>query len=199
MKLVKMFCLTAVAAVAAMAFIGASSASATALCLNNEEPCAAGNVKLFLLALSAKSAANGFLGGLFTQECHVEIHGHILSNTTHEPATIHTAWLLGSCSPCSTVTVTAVGTVTATGGGNGVIKGSGKALFKGCPLGAECEFEGAGVELTALGSATNATVDANVKLKLVKGSAFLCGSEGTYHATFTGVGSEDKMAFVTLL
>jgi len=39
----------------------------------------------------------------------------------------------------------------------------------------------------------------NIKLKLVKGNAFLCGSEGTYHATFTGVGSEDKMSFVTLL
>ncbi len=199
MKLVKMFCLAAVAAVAAMAFIGASSASATALCLNNEEPCAPSNLLLKLLLLASKSAANGFLGGLFTQECHVEVHVHFLNNTTHELATVHAEWLLTACSPCSTVSVTSTGTVKATGGGNGVITGTGKALFKGCPLGAECEFEGAGVELTALGSSTNPTVDANVKLKLVKGSAFLCGSEGTYHATFTGVGAGNQMHFITLL
>jgi len=194
-----MFGLAAIAAVAAMAFIGASSASATALCLNNEEPCAAGNVKLKLLALHAKSAANGFLGGLFTQECHVEVHVHVLNNSSHEPAVVHANWLLKECSPCSNVVVTSTGSLSASGGGNGVLKGSGKATFSGCPFGAECEFEGPGAELVALGSATNATVDANVKLKLVKGSAFLCGSEGTYHSVFSGVNAEDKMAFVTLL
>lgn len=199
MKLVRMFGPAAIAVVAAMAFIGASSASATALCLNNEEPCAAGNVKLNWLLLAAKSAANGFLGGLFTQECHIEAHVHALSNVTHAPATIHITWLLKECSPCTTITVTSTATVSASGGGNGVFTGTLKKLSKGCPLGAECEFEGSGVKFTALGSATNATVDMNIKLALVKGSAFLCGSEGTYHATFTGVGSEDKMSFITLL
>ncbi len=198
MKLVKMFCLTAVAAVAAMAFIGASSASATALCLTTEEPCSGSNLKTNLLALATKSAENGFLGGLFTQECHVEVHATVLNTTNDNAATVHALWKLKECSPCSEVSVSSTGTVSATGKGNGVLKGTGKALFKNCPLGAECEFEGAGVELTALGSSTNATVDANVKLKLVKGFAFLCGSEGTYHATFTGVSSEDKMSFVTL-
>ena len=199
MKLVKRLGLAVVSAIAAMALIGASSASATTLCLANEEPCAAGNVKSKLLLLAAKSAANGFLGGLFTMECHLEAHVHVLSNATHEPATMHTTWLLKECSPCATTTLTSTGTVMSTGGGNGVVKGSFVFTLEGCPFGATCQFEGPGAELTALGSATNATVDMNIKLTLVKGSAFLCGSEGTYHATFTGVGSEDKMSFVTLL
>ncbi len=199
MKLVKVFDLAAIAAVVAMAFIGASSAPATTLCLKNEEPCAAGNVKLNWLLLAAKSGANAFLGGLFFEECHVEAHTHVLGNITHEPATLHVAWLISSCAPCTSVVVQTTGAVSASGGGNGVINGSGKLLLKGCPFGAECEFEAAGVSVPVLGSSTNSTVDTSVNLKLVKGSAFLCGSEGTYHATFTGVNAEDKMAFVTLL
>jgi len=189
----------AVLVIASVAFIGTSSASATVFCLNNEEPCAPGNVLLSLLRVATKSAANGFLGGLFTQECHAEVHADALNNASHELATLHETWLLRECAPCSTVSMTSTGAVSATGGGNGVIKGTGVATFKGCPFGAECKFEGAGVEMTVLGSSTNPTVDANIKLKLVKGSAFLCGSEGTYHATFTGVGASDQMHFITLL
>ncbi len=198
MKLVNMFGLAAIVAVAAMAFISASSASATALCINNEEPCAAGNVKLNWLLLAAKSAANAFLGGLFNQECHAEVHAHVLSNATHAPATVHLVWLPTNCSPCTTVSVTSLATVSASGGGNGVITASTSALFKNCPLTAECEFRAEGVTLTVQGSATNATVVANFKMGLVKGSAFLCGNEGTYHPTFTGVNAGDKKAFVTL-
>jgi len=199
MKLIKAFGLAAAVAVAAMALIGVSSASATALCLNKEEPCAAGNVKLKLLLLSGKSAANGFLGGLFTQECHVEKHYHVLNNRNHNPATIHSVWLKKECGPCTTVITTSTGTLVATGSGNGVQSGKGKIKFENCPLGASCAFESAGMEETLLGSATNATVDINSKFSLVEGSAFLCGAEGTYHATFTGVESEDKMWFITLL
>ncbi|HEX7245668.1 MAG TPA: hypothetical protein VF245_08905 [Solirubrobacterales bacterium] len=192
--------LASIAAVAAMAFIGASSASATTLCLKNLLPCLTG-------AEERKTEVNGvstdskFTGGLFTQTCkNNKMHAEV-TNTAGEGAANVAATLTFNteCSPCKKVTasVESASLQWTPETMNGVVTGTGHAVFSECSFGAECQFGGTGVKLTVEGNETNAKVLANVKLKLEKGSAFVCGSEGVWTATFTGETEKDKMTLVS--
>jgi hypothetical protein len=198
MKYFKMIGLTAVAAVVAMAFIGASSASATTLCLKNELPCTGENLKSELNGVSTDSK---FTGGLFTQTCKNNKMHATVNNTAGEGAATATAELTFNteCTPCKSVkaTVESATLQISKGTMNGVITGTGHAVFSECSFGAECQFGGTNVTLSAEGSETNARILANVKLKLEKGSALVCGSEGTWTATYTGETEKDKMSLVS--
>jgi len=195
MKYIKMLGLAAIASIAAMAFLGAGSASAAVLCLTNTSPCT--EVKEVVNTLSGKGEGI-FKSGLVNVECHA------LATVVDKPHGGEGLWLpititftFKECSGCSSVTATVKGAeLMATGGGNGVAKGSGEATFKGCPFGVECKYAGEGVETLIDGSSTNAlALVVGQKLKKSGGSAF-CSSEGTWDATFHGETSTDKMTFV---
>jgi len=194
MKLIKILGLT-VAAVAMMAVMGASSASAGVLCLSNTNPCK--EVKEVVNTLSAKGEGV-FKSGFINVECHA------LAKVVDKPHGSEGLWLpvtitftFKECSGCTTVTATVKNAeLMATTAGNGVAKGTGEAVFKGCPFGVECKYAGEGVETLIDGSSTNAlALVVGQKLKKSGGSAF-CSSEGTWDATFHGETAEDKMTFV---
>ena len=187
MRLIKMVGLAAIAVVAAMAFIGASSASAAVFCLTNTSSCT--ETKETVNMLSAKGEGK-FVSGFVTVECHV-------AATAKNGASFTISFTFKECSGCTEVTATvSSATLTATGGGNGLVEGTGDATFKGCPFGAECKYHGAGVKTILDGSATNALALV-VKQSLKKsGGSGLCNETGEWNATFHGVSETDKMTFI---
>jgi hypothetical protein len=187
MRYIKMLSLAAVAAIAAMAFIGASSASAAVFCLTNTSPCT--ETKETVNTLSAKGEGK-FVSGFVTVECHA-------AATAKNGASFTITFTFKECSGCTTVTATVSNaTLTATGGGNGLIEGTGEAVFKGCPFGAECKYQGTGVKTTIDGSATNALALVVEQTLKKTGGSGLCNETGKWNATFHGVSATDKMTFV---
>jgi len=196
MKPVKMLGLASVAAIAAMAFIGASSASAAVLCLSNTNPCT--EVKEIANFLSSKGEG-AFRSGFVSIECHALVkiadkpHG-----STGEWLPITITFTFKECSGCTSVTATVKNAeIKATGGGNGTTKSSIEMVLKGCPFGVECKYSGEGFEMVVDGSATNAlALVVAQKLKRTGGSSSFCSGELIWDATFHGETSEDKMTFV---
>ena len=200
MRYLKMLGVAAVAIAALMAIVGAGSASATTLCLNNTLPCAESEWKKEVVKGVSTDAK--FTGGLFTQSCKTntaETEVKSVAGTGKASVPVATLSFTKECSPCKKVVATTESVTLGftTGTMNGVAEGNGHAVFSECTFGAECQFGGSGVKFEVKGSATAAEVIANTKLKLEKGSAFLCGSEGTFTAHFTGVTEKDRMAFVS--
>jgi hypothetical protein len=195
MKHVKVLGLAVVAVMAAMAFIGAGSASAATACLANESPCSEANTKLKAHFLSSAKEGS-FVSGFVTVRCHSLLSIHWL-NGPELWRPVHITFTFTGCEGCTGVTATVTNAeFMATGGGNGVIKGNGTATFTGCPFGVECKYAGENTESVLDGSSTNAQgLVINQSLPKIGGSAF-CSSSGVWNATFNGVSSEDKMGFI---
>jgi len=188
MRLIKMFGLAMVAAVAAMAFLGAGTASAT-LCKINQSPCSAENqypAHTTLITHSNKAIlkSNGFSGT--TVECkstatllHEKIEGGILKGKV-------TSLLWEECKGCTKATTTTLPTFDdkATGGGNGTITFLNTVVvLEGCPLGAKCTASAkeATMSLTG-GTFPNGTAKGTANNIKVEMSGFGCGTEGTWNA-----------------
>jgi len=185
-KYIKMLGLAAVAVIAAMALVGASSASAAVFCLDS----ACTETKETVKMLSAKGEGK-FSAGFVTVECHAVA-------TAKNGILLTLTFAFKECSGCTKVTATvSKASLAATGGGNGVIEGTGDARFEGCPLDTECLYHGAGVRTTLDGSETNAlALVVKQSLKKVEGSSALCKETGEWSATFHGETATDKMTFV---
>jgi len=197
LRLLKILGPALIAAIAAMAFVGASSASAAhtiGFCLANEALCSKANGiegKVTVLAHSPKAVLknNGFFST--PEEC--------LSTTTVEAESMKspmpgsvTALAFTSCSgPCSKAESKGLpwtGEVTMEsleGGDYKQTTKEGKALLSGCTFGAQCEYgvpAGGSVSLLGEGMTVKAV---NVKLQYKGGSGeFVCGSEGTWNAEY---------------
>jgi hypothetical protein len=191
MRLIKMALLAATAAVVAMAFIGASTASATenwiAMCLSQEllncEDLAAHPLEGQIRAL----AGNGFFKGNFKIECP---SGEGESNTIKSQQEANFNGTLESLTftecegNCDTVTVGTPIEVTLNmteAEGDWRLKANNaKVLFSGCTFGVECEFEG-NLNLKVQMDATSAYADPEgAAFNRIKGSALLCGSTGKW-------------------
>ncbi len=191
MKLIKMIGLTAVAAVVAMAFLGASSAMATStqLCKVHTEPCPAGSgaakvhmtnvgdvvlhatlLGINVLILCHKSLGEGTLLGLAAPQV-----GHLTSLNFEECFREKNGVDGDKC----TVTVTSLGLleVLKTALNLGEAKTTGTNALVSCPGLPECEYGGNEVALGSVEGALHKAgtghgmLNANATLK-VKGGAF---------------------------
>jgi hypothetical protein len=195
MKYVKMLGLAAVAAAALMAFIGASSASATALCKTNNTPCPV--------------------------EWHYSIGTEIHASLDPETTAILKTTGGAIENTCNTSTVK--GTTSTTGGSSETVKGSvavAGLTFGGCTnttdvleggeleihhiagtmngtltakgfkvtlvlAGVSCVYTaGAATDLGTVTGGTMATMDVNAGVSKAEGS-FLCPSTATWEAKYT--------------
>jgi hypothetical protein len=178
--------LAMVAAVAAMAFVGAGTASANETkltwCTNNNALCQGKDV----LKLITAKATNPVLLGNLNQECETST-----TMTTEESATTTTIsgvvdeLTFETCKPCTTITTTPPYKSSITGS---TMTSSGSATFKNCPFGINCKFGSAKIELTLGKNATglyDRIIAEKEPLSLEEGSAFFCGSTGEWDATYT--------------
>lgn len=203
-KTMRMFGLVVVAAIAAMAFIGSSTAAAEihegiGLCKANEPIlCKAGNLITVPSGGSidvSMTAEAPILKGTLTEKCNTSA---TTFNTTEEdknPVLGHVTALSfsGACTPCSTVKTLGLPyeaklSMTEPGEtGDYVLTSSGGAELSGCTFGVTCKFEGTGV--TLLGKNTTSGIEFKAEeeeLKQTGGSALFCGSVGKWTANYKG-------------
>jgi hypothetical protein len=209
-RLNKMLGLAAVAATAAMAFIGASTASAgiheaIGFCLKNEPLlCASANLVtqpvgggVIFLAESKKAELKN--NGLFStpEVCHSTV-GVLTNELMNNPIVGNvTSLIFDECTgPCKKAKSSASestpfkGTLSmaTVGGSEWTLKAEeGSALLSECTFGVECEYgvPATGATLVGTNSAEGGVVKANgVALTLKKGSEFTCGSSGTWTAEY---------------
>lgn len=193
MKLVKMLGLGMVAAIAAMAFVGASSASASnvVICGENVEPCPAGKI----LPAGAKitgSAVNPVLLGQSNEKCEKSsVTGELGAPGESLLAKVLSTTFTGNCTPCTTVTASAT-ELHITHNPDGTYKVlvlKPKAVFTGCPLGASCTFAAEDITMTGTNTATGGVITAKeAELKRTAGSEFLCGNVGKWDAEYKVTG-----------
>lgn len=167
MKLIKMLSLGALASLAAMAFIGASSASAVTLCRVNQNPCQAANQYLEGTVIKAeleKEKKAVLKTNLATVECTISKSEGKTTKTSASPlpGTISKLTFEGCKTTGGVVcTVTVVNlpynaAVAATGGGNGTLTATsggtgnpGATVVCGTVL--NCKFSTPSATLTVLG------------------------------------------------
>ena len=190
MKYLKIFGLAAIAAAVAMAFVGASSASATALCSANEEECASPLGSGTAIEASLKTGTTAVLK---TELATVECKKSSTSGKTTSGAGASVTGVIEtlSFSECKTTggtncTATAVslpysGSITATGGGNGtllVTKGSGggnPGATVTCLGVIECTFRTPSATLSVFGGSPAIAKAAGIEL--TERSGVLCPSK----------------------
>jgi hypothetical protein len=105
MKPIKMFDLAAIAALLAMAFVGASSAMATgstALCTVDESPCSAGNIVTHVHETTLSGAKARLLGNPEVK-CNVLFLGDALNSGLANPLIIHGNFTYTNCEGGCTV------------------------------------------------------------------------------------------------
>jgi hypothetical protein len=194
MKLAKLVMLAATAAAVTMAFIGASTASATppwiARCktptlLN----CTAANrVTHPLLGKLRFLLGEGFFQFAFKITCKSGLGESNSIESEQEKAlkgTLESLTLTGCSGGCTTITVRTpqayeINMETEATESWRLKASNAKVNFSGCTFGVECEFEG-NFNLKLGMDATGAFTDPEgTSLNLIKGSAFLCGSTGKW-------------------
>jgi hypothetical protein len=202
MKYVKMLGLAAVAAAALMAFVGASSASATVLCTTKvgNGPCPAAWILPAGSELHAASETEKpTLTSTFkTITCNESTVGGKTSNAGSASETVkgpvETLTFTGSCT--CTVAVLKTGTleIHASGGGNGTLTSNGAEVTVQCssifgPV--HCIYVTENKDLgTLTGSSTTggqATMDITTEVKRAKTTTegTLCDEEAIWHAKYT--------------
>jgi hypothetical protein len=183
MRLTKMLGLALVAAIAAMAFVGAGTASAV-LCKANEKPCSAGNQYPVPSEILVSSEAVKLVANI-TVLCksHATLkHEGLNANGTLKGKFLSLTW--SNCTGCTEVTTTSLGTFTdeAVGGGNGKLFPEGVVvLLKGCPFGAECTARSiTGTTFLSLtGGTINGTANGTAKTTVKVEGGGLCSFSGT--------------------
>lgn len=195
MKYARTFGLAAIAVVAAMAFVGVSSASATTLCSTKTNPCTGTTygVGQEIIAHSPKAE----LKGTITVTCESDASGKVTAlGTPIVGSLVNLSFTnCSGCSKAETLNLPYKAEISASGAndGNGTFKASsgGKgapgAKLTGCTgFNLECVFSvtGGTASLSANGGAPGTLVAKEVPLTRTGGSA-LCGSSATWTATYT--------------
>jgi hypothetical protein len=186
MRLIKMLGIAAMLALTAMAFVGATSASASikelTMCKAHENLCKKANI----LREIHGTATNPVLLGNLNEKCTsslVVLKETGLATTTTITGQVTTLTFTG-CSPCTTVTTSPPYAASAT---KTAFTSAGSAVLGGCPFGINCKFGTKGTALeygkNAEGLVTEAIAKEEV-LTLEEGSAFFCGSSGKWDAVY---------------
>lgn len=190
MRLTKMLGLAMVAAIAAMAFVGAGTASAV-LCKVKESPCSATN-QYPAHTTVVFSTEEALLTGSLTVKCKSSatlLHEGIKSGKLFGKVTALT-WT--SCSGCSPVTTTTLPTFDdePTGGGDGLATILGTAVtLENCIFpGITCKASAKEADLTLHGGTVNGTANATANNVPIALSGGLCGTTGTWNAGGAGGG-----------
>jgi hypothetical protein len=193
MKLIKMALLAATAAVAAMAFIGASSASATppwiGICKNAELLNCANLVKHPLLGRILALAGEGTFKSSFSITCK---SGHGKSNEIESQQNgsfkgtleeLKFSECSGGCEEVEVIVPQAVEIKMISATGEWLLFFSNaKVNFLKCTFGVTCEFEGT-LDIPVSMDALGAYVDPlGAEFKLIKGSKLLCGATGKWES-----------------
>jgi hypothetical protein len=184
-RLTKMIGLVAVAALAAMAFVGASSASAngpTSLCKVDQLVCAEANLIKAVHDIDPEAL---LLSSILDVECEALFHGTVLAPYLAKPLHILGNFLYSNCnegeceakepgaSPTSLLTILKTGVEKAT------VTGTGEVLVK-CGSFLHCVYNGTGLVgegLGALLSGPNGVTQTH-EATVNKVSGFLCPSTG---------------------
>lgn len=208
MRFIKMFGLAAMAAVAAMAIVGAATASAgihesIGFCLQNEgllcqaaniiDPPAGGKLLILAEALNPTLHNNAFFET--SEKCEKSSVDVSATETMNNPINGSVnALSFTNCEPCKKVEAKGLPwangelKMASTTGPWELHSNEGGALLSECTLGAECEYgvPATGVTLKGENEVAGANVKAvNVSLKYKAGSGeFLCGSTGTWNAQY---------------
>ncbi len=200
MRLIKMLGLAMVAAIAAMAFVGATGAQAVphdqyGLCKAAELLlCKAENLIPVGSGVLLGTATNPELVGNLNEVCESSKAVGKITGALDEKVGLKgeiTSLTFTGCKPCTSVTVTPplaaelkMGTI---GGEDWKMVSKGNAKFTGCPFGVTCKFgTGAGnIEPPIEMNATDTVLNTNgAVLTLEEGSAFICGSSGKWFAKY---------------
>ncbi|HEX5610260.1 MAG TPA: hypothetical protein VFX45_09235 [Solirubrobacterales bacterium] len=206
MRFIKLLGIAAVAAIAAMAFVGAGSASAMTLCKENASFCPEGQryKKGDVIKFHTNKAV--IKTSTMTLTCSADLQAK-LNEETGEPQKTETIWSFGKCEgSCSTLT--AVG-MPSTGlnysailwgfiwlshqlesGTPGVIASSCSFESKECAFQVVENEEKPASAVFKLEEGSPSTVYTGgekgsvVKFALVSGNSFLCGSTATWEGTY---------------
>jgi len=182
MKYVKMLGLAAIAAIAAMAFIGAGSASATTLCKVNTSPCPEASrypVHSTVLALSTEAVLSGSLS--VTCHSHVTVLSESNDGVGAPLLGKITALTWTSCKGgCSSATTTLLPSGSLQG--TTLTAGKTEVELKGCLGFATCKATATEPKLTFNGGTIGGTASAKATNVPVTLSGFGCGSAGTWNA-----------------
>jgi hypothetical protein len=193
MRLIKMALLAATAAVVAMAFIGASTASATkpwrGICLKNTPlNCAKADLaKHPLLGLLLASAGKGFFLSNFKIECESgEGKSNALESQNEaavegELESLTFAGCSGGCKQVKVITPVALTLdMTTDEGGWNLSTENAEVEFFECTFGVKCKFGGS-LTLNVNTDAEGSYSDPEGKeFKLLEGSKLLCGGTGKW-------------------
>lgn len=192
MKSMKMLGLLVIGAMAAMAFIGAGTASATKLCSVNTSPCPAGNtygkgtsIKTQLVSGTKSVMSSGFvtitctestMSGKTTNEGGAGAVTGEISSVTWKNCTSG----LGSCTTSALKTPWSA-EITGSGG-NGTMSVKGAAGKFTCG-GTTCEYEASKVSLSVSGGNPAKAKASNVSFTKI-GGGFLCSSTASWTSEY---------------
>lgn len=198
MRYLKVFSLAAVAAVAAMAFLGAGTASATRICSTNSLPCnsilgAGTPIKAELTGGNEAILTSGFA----VIKCKASVIEGETTSAGGEAGVAVTGkiteanWSSCTCNLGGTVTTGAENLpwnaeLSWTKEMNGTLKVAAPQGFFTC-AGSKCIYGATSVSTTVIGGegATPAKVEASVTLEKKAGSGALCSATATWKATYT--------------
>jgi hypothetical protein len=181
MKYVKMLGLAAIAAAALMAYVGAGTASATALCSTSTSPCTGTKYGVGTEIRASLHNGQAVLTAIFaTVKCSESLVVGEVTNAGGASATVVgkiTTLAFGTCN--CTVTVLANGELEVhyTSAGNGTLTGKNSSVTIDCS-GVKCIF-GTAAAGTTIGTVTGgngAIITANANLPYISGDAsnFVC-------------------------
>jgi hypothetical protein len=217
-KLIKMLGLAAVAATAAMAFLGAASASAgihesIGFCLKNETLlCAPANLvtvpaggSILLLAESKKAELtnNGAFATPEVCKSNTAVETKEVMNNPIAGKVVELTFTecTGPCTKAEAKGLPWSGELkmpVVNGAEDELIAKEGKALLSGCTFGVSCEFgvpAGKSITLKGTDGAEGAIFNAaGISLSLITGNEFLCGNTGKWTAEYKATGVDLKNA-----
>jgi hypothetical protein len=151
MKQLKMFGLAALAALMAMALVGATSAMATgstALCKTDENPCAAGNIVTHVHEESVGHAK--FLSSFATVECEVLFLGDALNGGLNSPLVVHGEFTYTCLNGCEVLELNGPAEIKVLRTGTELTEVTGEWLVHAI-CGFECVYNGVGLKAHGLG------------------------------------------------
>ncbi|MGN6258508.1 MAG: hypothetical protein ACTHN3_12290 [Solirubrobacterales bacterium] len=185
--------LTLGAALLAVNFVGASTASATVICKTAANPCTSETLypKGTVIEASLKSGVKSILENTsinLKAECEeAAIKGEV-TNAGSEGSNVSgtvTTFSFGKCLHGYTATVKKTGTFTIsyTEGGNGTLKLEGFETTYDTPLGFSCTYAGS-VAVSLNGGAMSSIVASSVSVSRT-GDSSLCGTSATWNSEYT--------------
>jgi hypothetical protein len=188
MKFIKILGVAAMLALAGMAFVGATSASANikerTVCKVNQKLCTAANIVRSVKGVAKEARLLGTINQKCESSVVVEENG-LPSEAAIPVIVLKNALTFTNCTPCTEIT--SPGPYEGSLSSMALITG-GSAVLKGCPFGVNCKFgKASGIELEielAADGSVSGVLASEEALTLEEGSKLLCGATGKWDALY---------------